>query len=90
MLVKKKDGTYWFCVDYRKLNAVTRIEVYPLPRIDNYLDAFAGARYFTTLDIASGFGRSRWKKSQKCSGDLSEVNATSTSRSSHHDVHELY
>ena len=55
VLVKKKGGAYMFCVDYRKLNAVTKTQVYPLPRIEDYLDALAGVRYFSTLDLASGF-----------------------------------
>ena len=55
VLVKKKEGTYRFCVDYRKINAVTKMAVFPLPRIEDYLDALAGVQYFTTLDLASGF-----------------------------------
>ena len=44
-----------FCVDYRRLNNVTRKDVYPLPRIDDILDTLGGAKYFTSLDLASGY-----------------------------------
>ena len=44
-----------FCVDYRKLNAVTKMDAHPLPRIDDTLDILSGQQYFTTLDLRSGF-----------------------------------
>ena len=54
-MVKKKDCSWRFGMDYRKLNSITHQDAYPLPRIDATLDSLAGATYFITLDFASGY-----------------------------------
>ncbi|CAL9686088.1 unnamed protein product [Knipowitschia caucasica] len=55
VLVKKKGGQWRFCIDYRRLNAVTIKDSHPLPRVDDSLDALAGSMWFSTLDFSNGY-----------------------------------
>jgi hypothetical protein len=55
VLVRNKDGSLRYCVDYRRLNQVTRKDAYPLPRIDVCLDAMSGAQWFSTFDFRSSY-----------------------------------
>ncbi|XP_041939766.1 uncharacterized protein LOC121700694 [Alosa sapidissima] len=55
VLIKKKCGSWRFCVDFRKLNSVTHKDAYPLPRIEESLTSLKGAQWYSTLDLASGY-----------------------------------
>ena len=57
VLVRKHDGSLRLCVDYRALNAKTRKDAYPLPRIDEALAVLKGAKYFCSLDLAHGYNQ---------------------------------
>uniref|UniRef100_A0A3B1IMD5 Gypsy retrotransposon integrase-like protein 1 n=1 Tax=Astyanax mexicanus TaxID=7994 RepID=A0A3B1IMD5_ASTMX len=55
ILVPKPDGTLRFCTDYRKVNAVTRVDSFPLPRMEDCVDSVGSARYVSTLDLLKGY-----------------------------------
>ena len=67
-MVTKKDGAIRFCIDYRKLNSMTKKNSYPLPRIDETLDSLGGNEWFCTLDLQSGY----WQVGMK-PGDMEKT-----------------
>lgn len=72
IVLVKKDGSMRFCVEYRCLNRVTKKDSYPLPCIDDILDALTGSQWFCALDLYSGYWHPRRKKgvSPKLMSDL--------------------
>ena len=65
VIVRKKDGSIRFCVDFRKLNSRTITDAYAIPRVDDTLHLFAGAKYFTKLDLRSGYWQVEIKEEDK-------------------------
>ena len=61
LMVKKKNGEYRACIDYRQLNALTKKNVYPIPRIDEMIDNLQGASCFSSLDLYKGYHQCRLK-----------------------------
>ncbi|CAF4004061.1 unnamed protein product [Rotaria sp. Silwood1] len=55
VLVRKKDGSVRFCIDFRKLNNITTKDAFPMPRIDDIFDHLSQAEYYTTIDFKSGY-----------------------------------
>jgi hypothetical protein len=64
LLVQKKDGSWRFCVDYRKLNDMTIKNRFPMPLVDEILDELAGTQYFTSLDMTAGYHQIRMKEDE--------------------------
>ena len=54
-MVRKKDGSYRYCIDYRRMNSVTIKYAFPVPDVKDALDSLRGAMYFATIDLLSGF-----------------------------------
>ena len=55
VLVHKKDGTLWFCIDFRRLNARTKKDSFPLPHMQETMESMVGAQFFSSMDLKSGF-----------------------------------
>jgi hypothetical protein len=62
LFVTKKDGSMRMCIDYRSLNEVTIKNMYPLPRIDDLFNQLQGAKYFSKIDLRSGYHQLRIKE----------------------------
>ena len=62
VLVRKKDGGLRFCIDFRRLNSRTKKDVYPLPRMQETMESMVGTRFFSTMDLKSGFWQVKMAK----------------------------
>lgn len=65
VLVPKKDGTVRFCIDFRQVNALTKTDPYPMPRIDELVERLGKAKYITTVDLCKGYWQVAMAQSAK-------------------------
>ena len=65
VLVRKKDGLLWFCIDFHCLNAWTKKDAYPLPCMQETMESMVGARHFSCMDLKSGFWQVQMDKESR-------------------------
>ena len=65
VLVRKKDGTLWFCINLRRLNARTKKDSFPLSRMQETMESMVGARFFSSMDLKSGFWQVRMSEKSR-------------------------
>ena len=65
VLVRKKDGTLWFCIDFRKLKTRTKKDSFPLPRMQETMESMVGAPFFSSMDLKSGFWQVRMSEKSR-------------------------
>jgi hypothetical protein len=62
---KENDNSTRFCVDFRKVNEITKKDAYPIPRIDDTFNTLSGAKYFSSVDMFSGYWQVELKEEDK-------------------------
>lgn len=55
VLVPKKDGTLWFCIDFRQINSLSVVDPYPMPRTEELVERLGRAKYLITVDLCKGY-----------------------------------
>ena len=65
VLMRKKDRTLWFCIDFRKLNARTKKDSFPLPHMQETMESMVGAQFFSSMDLKSGFWQVRMSEKSR-------------------------